>query len=119
MNYRLIVIGSSLKDTSILEKYKILSETKFEAGTPKESSMYKIEIPESEVSYVSNFLKNSLKNQYYAHLYSEGSEKNTVIVVFPRQIFTNLKEAVAYGVLQGIPEEQMDIKPTTILEEKW
>lgn len=123
MNYRLIVIRSSLKDKSILAKYKILSETKFEVGTPEESSMYKMEIPEDEVSDVSTFLKNNLKYPYYAHLYHEDPKNNTMIVVFSKQLFhtskDHPKDAVAYGVQHGVTVEQMDMKPRNIADENW
>lgn len=123
MNYRLIVIRSSLKDKSVLAKYKILSETKFEAGTPEESPMYKIEIPEDEVSNVSNFLKKNLKHPYYAHLYHEDPNGNKMIVIFSGQLFHTSKnypkKAIAYGIHHGITEEQMDINPRNIAEENW
>lgn len=123
MNYRLIVIQSSLKDKSVLAKYKILSETKFEEGTPEESSMYKIEIPEDEVSDVSNFLKKNLKHPYYAHLYHEDSNENKMIVIFSAQLFHTSKDypkdAITYGIQHGVTEEQMDIKPRNIAEENW
>jgi len=123
MNYRLIVISNSLKDKSILTKYKILSETKFEAGMSGESPMYKMEIPEYEASHLSNFLKNNLKYPYYAHLYHENPQNNTMIVVFAGKVFhtfkDNLQEAIAYGIRHGVTEEQMDIKPTNISEENW
>lgn len=119
MNYRLIVIESSLKDTSILKTHTMLSQTVFEAGTPGESPMYKIEIPEKDVPAVSGFLKNNLKYPYYAHLYPDDQEKSAVIVVFAGQIFDNPKEAIAYGISHGVSREQMDIKPTRASEEKW
>jgi len=123
MNYRLIVIRSSLKDKSVLAKYKILSETKFEEGTPEESSMYKMEIPEDEVYNVSNFLKNNLNYPYYAHVYHEDPKNNTMIVVFAGQLFHTTKDhpkdAIAYGIQHGVTKEQMDMKPRNITDETW
>ena len=123
MNYRLIVIGTSLKGKSILTKYRILSETKFEAETPDESTMYKMEIPIKEVSVVSHFLKNNLKFPYYAHLYHEDPNENALIVVFSGQVFNtskdNPKDAIEYGIQHGVSKEQMDMKPRNIAEEKW
>jgi hypothetical protein len=50
MFYRWIVIENSLKDKTIINKYQVLSETKFAAGDPKrESRMLKIRVPEEEV----------------------------------------------------------------------
>jgi hypothetical protein len=119
MNYRLIVIGASLKDKSILQKYRILSKIEYEPGTVGESTIYKIEIPEYEVTIVSNFLKNTLKFPYYAHMYMEDPYRKMLIVIFPGQIFKNKNEAVMYGITHGIPERQMDITPTAITEETW
>lgn len=123
MNYRLIVIDGSLKEKSILTTYIILSETKFEAGTPEESTLYKIEIPESDIGNVSNFLKNNLKYRYYAHLYHEDPTRDTMIVVFGGQLFNSSKthheEAMEYGIHHGITERQMIITPKNVSEEKW
>ena len=123
MNYRLIVINGSLKEKGILTTFKILSETIFEAGTPEESTLYKIEIPESDIDKVSYFLKNNLKYPYYAHLYHEDPKRDTMIVVFAGHLFNTSKkhheEAIAYGIQNGVTEQQMIITPTNIMEEKW
>ena len=123
MKYRLIVIENSLSEKSILNKYKILSKTFFEKGTPQESFMYKMEIPAKDIQIVTELLKQNLKYPYYAHLYHEDSHNNSLIVIFSDQIFhtskTNFTDAVTYGISHGIPKEQMDIQPRDVHDERW
>lgn len=123
MKYRLIVIENSLSEKSILTKYQTLSKTFFEKGTPQESFMIKIEIPIKDVNMIVNFLKHNLKYPYYAHLYHEDPTNNSLIVIFPGQIFhtskTNFTDAATYGISHGIPKEQMDIQPRDVHDERW
>mgnify|MGYP001564923605 CR=1 FL=1 len=85
--------------------------------------MYKMEIPENEVSQVANLLKENIIFPYYAHIYHEDQKKNILIVIFAGQLFhttkDNPKDAIAYGIQHGVTEDQMDIKPRNIAEENW
>lgn len=119
MNYRLIVIGASLKDKSLLQKYTVLSKTEYQDGTSVSSTMYKMDIPEHEVAYVSNFLKITLKEPFYAHFYPSDPNVNILIVVFTGQVFKILSEAIAYGLAHGVTRQQMRITPTCVSEETW
>jgi len=123
MNYRLIVIKNSLQNKEILKKYKILSKTLFESGTPQESVMYKLEIPITDTNSITNFLMYNLKCPYYAHLYHEDPTNDSLIVIFTDKIFhsskINFTDAVDYGVSHGVTKEQMDIKPRDIRDEEW
>lgn len=119
MNYRLIVIGASLKDKSLLQKYTILSKTEYQDGTAVSSTMYKMDIPEHEVTYVSNFLKTTLKEPFYAHFYPSDPHISILIVVFSGQVFKILKDAIAYGLAHGVTREQMHICPSCVSEETW
>jgi len=123
MNYRLIIIENSLKDKSILKNYTILSKTYFERGTPAESVMYKVEIPDNQVELISERLKNTLIPPYYCHLYQENPEEDTLIVIFKDTVFkarkSNYTEAFNYGVSHGVTKEQMRIEPTEVQKERW
>lgn len=123
MNYRLIVIENSLKEKGIFNKYKILSKTLFEKGTPRESNMYKIEIPENEIDVVTAFLKKDLIHPYYSHFYHEDPENDSLVIVFNGIIFnaqkSNFVDALNYGTSHGVTKEQMNVKPRDVQEERW
>lgn len=123
MNYRLIVIENSLKDKSILTKYKLLSETKFGAGTSRESRMLKLLVPGSEVDSLSRSLRKNIVSPYYCHFYSESQADPSLIVVFSEKVFHTSKESyedvVEYGIAHGVSRDEMDIAPMYVIEEKW
>ncbi len=123
MFYRWIVIENSLKDKSILNKYKVLSETKFAAGTPRESRMLKIQVPEKEIDRLTNRLIDWIIYPYYTHFYHEDPKNNTLIVVFSgKKIVTkknNYQDAISYGVIHGVSRKEMDIYPRDMSQEEW
>ena len=118
MFYRWIIIENSLKDKSILKKYKILSETKFGEG-----AMFKVQVPEEEVNNLADSLKENIVSPYYTHLYCEDSKIDRLVVVFAdKQIDTkksNYQNAFDYGIAHGVSKEEMVIQPTDILLESW
>src|SRR3990167_7407526 len=111
MFYRWIVIENSLKDKSVINKYQVLSETKFAAGDPKrESRMLKVRVPEEEVHSLTQSLTKNIIYPYYTHFYNEDPKQNILIVVFSGKKFTltkeNLKAAVDYGLKHGVSQEE-------------
>jgi len=123
MNYRWIVIEISLKDRSILDKYKVLSETKFGEDTTRESRMLKIEVPEKEATDFADSLKKNIIYPYYTHLYHENPKNPNLIVVFSGERFLvpkdSIKRVVDYGLAHDVLEQELDIKPKDISEETW
>jgi len=85
--------------------------------------MYKIEIPEKEIGFVTEFLKNYLIHPYYSHLYHEDPHNDTLIVVFNGIIFnthkSNFIDARNYGLSHGVTKKQMDVYPRDVQEERW
>ena len=124
MFYRWIVIENSLKNKDIINKYQILSETKFAAGDAKrESRMLKVRVPETEVHSLAESLTKNIIYPYYTHLYHEDPKQNILIVVFSGKKFVlkkhNFKTAVDYGLKHGVSKEELDISPRDISQEKW
>ena len=123
MNYRWIVIENSLKDRSVLDKCKVLSETKFAEGTSRESKMLKVEVPEDKVHDLVDTIEETLIYPYYTHLYHEDPNKTQLIVVFSRKKFLSskdsFKKALEYGLAHDVSKKELDIKPRDVSEETW
>jgi|SRR3989344_9617518 len=124
MSYRWIVIENSLKDKSVINKYQVLSETKFAASDPKrESRMLKVRVPETEVHSLAESLTKNIIYPYYTHFYHEDPKQNILIVVFFEKKFTltkdDFKAAVEYGLKHGVSQKELDISPRDISEEDW
>lgn len=123
MNYRWIVIENSLKNKSIIDKYNVLSETKFGEDSNRESRMLKIEVPESEATHLAESLKDNIIYPYYSHLYHEDPKKSQLIVVFSEKKFLlskdDISRAVEYGLSHDVSKDEMDIKPIDVAQENW
>ena len=124
MFYRWIVIENSLKNKDIINKYQILSETKFAAGDVKrESRMLKVRVPETELHSLAEWLTKNIIYPYYTHFYHEDPKQNILIVVLSGKKFViqkeNFKVAVDYGLSHGGSQEELDIYPRDISQEKW
>lgn len=124
MFYRWIVIENSLKDKTVLNKYKVLSETKFaESDSSRESRMLKIRVPEENVIKLADSLMDNIIYPYYTHFYHEDPKQNKLIVVFSGKKFLtnkdNFQTAVKYGLKHDVAKEELDINPRDISEEDW
>lgn len=124
MFYRWIVIKNSLKEKSVLNKYKILSETKFAEGDPsRESRMFKVRVSEEDVIKLADSLKDNIIYPYYTHFYHEDPRQNKLIVIFSGKKFLtnkdNFQRAVEYGLKHDVSKEELNINPRDISEEDW
>lgn len=123
MNYRWIVIENSLKDKKPLNKYKILSETIFGKDTNRESRMLKVEVPEGDVTQLSDWLKENIEYPYYTHLYNEDPNKTQLIIIFSGQKLllskVDTKRAVEYGLSHDVSKSELGIKPREVAQETW
>jgi len=124
MFYRWIAIENSLRDKSILKKYKILSATKFAEGDPsRESRMLKIQVPEEDIDELVKNLEENIIYPYYTHFYHEDPKINKLIVVFEgKRINTrknDFKRAIDYGITHDVTREEMNIAPRDISQEAW
>ena len=124
MFYRWIVIENSLKDKSVLNKHKVLSETKFAEGdSSRESRMLKIRVPGENVIKLADSLKDNIIYPYYTHFYHEDPRQNKLIVVFSGKKFLtnkdNFQRAVEYGLKHNVSKEELNINPRDISEEDW
>ena len=124
MDYRLIVIENSLKNKSILKKYKIISETKFAPGdSSRQSRMLKIQVPEKNIDKLVEILKTNIIYPFYTHFYHEDPKVNKLIVVFEGKRINcrkdNFQRAVDYGLIHDVSRSEMDIKPRDVSQEIW
>lgn len=118
--YRSIIIEESLKNSKVLENYKIL-RTKFSAEASWH--LHVVEISEPLEEAIKEIQKAMVDNKpYYFHIYDEGK---TLIIVFKDKVFylnpidkSTWQEAREYGVVKlNIPAEELDFYPSKISEE--
>jgi hypothetical protein len=126
MLYRGIIVEESLADKDVLSDVRILSVKVFDEGTPNEWHILKVQVDGREaLERVADRLSRSfdLKQSWYAHFYSENSEDQTLVVVFPTRVVwthkNNPVEAVQYGLELKIPVEQLDFRPKDVSEETY
>jgi hypothetical protein len=113
-----IIVDKSLKDAKIIDAMKVLSSK----DTPDGWKLYKVEIEDSTLQDTIKTIQHNISaTSWYAHFYSQDGMK--IIVVFRNQIFEMVnnpsfwKPAIKYGKLVGIPENQIDFKPSKFEEE--
>jgi hypothetical protein len=117
--YHSIIIEESLKNSEVLENYKIL-RTKFSAEQNWHLHIVEIPEPEEAIKEVKEAMVTD--KPYYFHIYNEGK---TLIVVFKDKVFhlnpndkSTWEEARVYGASKlNIPPEQLNFYPTKISEE--
>lgn len=124
MSYRLIIIEKSLDDRHVLNSYPVLSQTLFAAqDRQRASAMLKIVVQDAQVGKLAGEISTHLKEPYYAHMYHEDKNINTMFVIFRGRIFTVQKtqydEARNYGLQHGVSKEEMKIEPVNITDESW
>lgn len=123
MDYLGTIIEESLSAKNVLSGIKIL-DTKIEPITDKDKTpwlkqwtLYKVEIPESEIEdktrYLSKFLDVDHSNSWYMDFKNDKYH----YIIFPDKVFRIdlenpilYKPAKEYGLNLGIPEYQLDFK---------
>ena len=110
MNYTGVIVEESLKDPKILRGFDI---TKTEVSEDGAWHMHTVLTTKEQLEQLSQELNSGT---WYAHFWDE----NEIIVVFQYKIFVFQKnnsagrrEAIVYGMLSGIPEEQLDFPTET------
>lgn len=105
--YKGVLIENSLLDKKILEHVKVIR-----TRTQGEWVLHDIRLSKKQIEDIQ---RNIADNKWYFHLWEPG--KDIVTVVFKDKIFTithsdksTWKDAILYGVSQGIPEAQLDFK---------
>ena len=119
--YHGIVIKESLSDQSVLKAMTLLGKKVSADGW----TLLRVGVEGEMIDEVLKRVKASLLTEdgvpYYAHFYRDDE----LIVVFPRKLFyvTSKKETwgtvVDYGVSNGIPRDQMDIRPCRVEDETY
>ncbi len=104
--YKGTIVEESLEDTSILNNFTILEETK-----PRDQNDWHLYIVEGDCDAVILLSKALKHERWYAHFWYE----NEMIVVFCDKLFfqkvddqTTWSDAIAYGISAGIPKEQLN-----------
>ena len=106
--YKGVIIEESLKSNLIINEFKVLGLSITKEDDPSDRwHMYAVEGSEEIIQK----LPSVIKTKWYAHFWS-GAD---LIVVFSNKIFSfrnddqeSRDEAVKYGMLMGIPKEQLD-----------
>ena len=125
MNYTGTIIEESLKDKGLLQDVKIL-KTRIEPVTPKDQTpwlkqwtLHKVEIPEDQVSKISERISKGLDYDNGTSWYADYKNNQYHYIIFQDKIFQVdlenpglYKEAREYGIALGIPEYQVDFKVT-------
>ncbi|MDP3728288.1 MAG: hypothetical protein Q8R18_02425 [bacterium] len=109
--YTGLIVEESLDDSRVLNDFKILKvEITKEKNPADRWHMYTIEVSKKEIERISKEIKPKL---WYANFWKD----NELLVVFKNKIFTldrydtkTRKEAIEYGLAQGIPRKQLDFK---------
>ena len=103
--YQGTIVENSLADTSVLSQLKVLKS--WSSGKWK---LHRVTATKEQVRSIGTFLADG---PWYIHFWADNRED--VVVVFKEKIFfikhsdkSTWKEAVSYGKLLGIPEEQLD-----------
>jgi len=105
MNYTGVIVEESLKSQKILKDFKII---KTEVSEDETWHMHTVCATKEQLEKLSQELNSGT---WYAHFWNE----NDIVVVFQNKIFAFQKddfagrrEVIVYGMLSGIPEEQLD-----------
>jgi periplasmic divalent cation tolerance protein len=119
-DYHGIIIKQSLRDRSILDNVKILGKK-----TAKDWTMLRVLVPDDELENFLKLVKANLltenKVPYYAHFYN----REDLIVVFPERIFyvkldkRTWGPVARYGKSLGVPERELDFKPSRFEDETY
>jgi hypothetical protein len=118
MVYHGIIVDKSLKDAKIVDALKVIGTKHTDDGWV----IYKIEVDDDKLQQTIQMVQPLLSSAgWYCHFYGQDGLK--LFVVFRRRIFelvnnpSFFKPAVKYGLSVGIPEEQLDFKPSKFEEE--
>ncbi len=103
------IVEESLRDSRILNKFKILNVKITEEENPEERwHIFSVEVSEDDIGELAENLKPS---KWYCHFWY-GDQ---VVAIFPQKIFyfdyknkETWKEALSFGKSIGIPESQLD-----------
>lgn len=117
--YHAILLDTEFKDPEFIKRWK-------ELGRKHSSSnpwwQIKVEVPENRLEeLINNGQKLLIDNRYYFHAY----RKDELIVVFPEKIFyvtpekSTWEKMLIYARSIGLPEDQLDFKPTRFEEETY
>jgi len=118
--FHALVILNSLTKTEMLSDYKLLSKK-----TDGSWLIKKMELTDENIdNFIENIQFNMAENQgWYAHIYNHDGSK--LIIIFKKKVFytdsqkVNWQDAIKYGVLIGIPIEQLDFRPNKFEDEKY
>lgn len=122
-SYSGVIIEESLKDTSVLKKYPIVS-TEVEQvtehfGTPwlAQWTLHTMEIPGDQIEQFAHEVGNALDTAHKNSWYADFKDDQTHYVIFKNKVFkidriknAEYDAAAAYGVSIGIPAHQLSFK---------
>jgi hypothetical protein len=117
--YHAILLDVEFKDPKFIEKWKLLGKKR---SSQNRWWQLKVEVPESRLEEMINDGQSLLlDDKYYFHIYREGE----LIIVWSKRIFyikpdkSTWREMLEYGRSIGIPEDQLDMKPTKFKDETY
>lgn len=117
--YYAVIDSASLKNPTILNKYKHLRVTvRFEpqSTTSKYHYNFLLQFPNSIVNKAIADIQNEMLHSWYSFFWNDNIlnvvfDKKRFFVSLPNGWLSNeIEEARKYGRLQGIPEEYLDFK---------
>ena len=121
MTFKATIIEESLEDKAILKTGKIIS-TKVYPAEPntnwiKNWTIHQMEIPENQAKAFAQQLSESIDNKHASAWYADfGNEKEHYVIFrgkifhYPRGQKEGREQAIQYGILVGIPVQQLDWK---------
>lgn len=127
MAYKGVIIEESLVSRSVLSKVKIES-TKVEEITPEHETpwlnrwtLHTVLIDENKADEIAEEISGSLDYSHGSSWYADFKNDKTHYVIFKDKVFkidrSKKKEyqaATDYGLLLGIPKDQVDFAPNVV-----
>ncbi|MCK4354847.1 hypothetical protein KAW43_00645 [Candidatus Parcubacteria bacterium] len=124
-DYRGVIIEESLENKEILKKVKIIS-TKVEQVTDRHKTpwlsqwtLHTVKVQENEAREIAEEISQSLDSDHGGSWYADFKNDTHCYIIFRDKIFCidrknkeQHDEAKRYGISLGIPEYQVDFRPS-------
>ena len=118
-DFHAVLVNKSLKDLSILNKFKIIGQKIDGSWT-----LYKIAVESNNLEKAIKELQiNMSEGSWYFHFYNQDGSK--LIIIYRDKVFetdnnpNNWLDAINYGTSLGIPVEQLDFVPNIFKNETY